>query len=384
MRYLYILVASIVFISCGKNAEKGASEEGIPQSEPIELVEEAEGFSIEKGDDFTIIEVFSPWPNAEKSYRYALIPKEKAAAITLSMDAYDAIVLTPIESIVVTSTTHIPSLEALQVEHTLKGFPNTRYISSETTRANIDAGKIKEVGNNESVNTEVLIDIHPDAVVGFAIDGNNKAYNNLTKANIPVLYNGDWTEKTPLGKAEWIKFFGALYGKESAADSIFNGIRDEYLKVKALAQTAKSRPTVLSGALYRDIWYLPAGESYQTQFMKDAHANYLWATSKGTGSLSLNVESVLEKGRAADFWIAPGQFTSYSTMIDSNPHYAQFEALQQKKIFTFNATTGSTGGTLYYELGPNRPDIVLKDLIKIMHPELLPDYKPFFFKPLVD
>ncbi len=384
MKHLYILFAILVFTSCGKEAEKLRSEESVPQSEMIELVEEAIGFSIKKSDDLTIVEVFSPWPNAEKSYRYALIPKEKATNITIDRDAYDAIVLTPIESIVVTSTTHIPSLEVLQVENTLAGFPNTAYISSEKTRTNIDAGNVKEVGNNESLNTEVLIDIGPDAVVGFSIDSSNKAYDNLIKANIAVLYNGDWTEKTPLGKAEWVKFFGALYGKESEANSIFNGIRDEYLKVKTLAQTAKSRPTVLSGALYRDVWYLPAGESYQAQFMKDAHAHYLWSASEGTGSLSLNVEHVLEKGRTADFWIAPGQFTSYAHMIASNVHYAQFDAFQQKKVFTFNATTGSTGGTLYYELGPNRPDIILKDLIKIVHPKLLPDHEPFFFKPLAD
>ncbi len=235
------------------------------------------------------------------------------------------------------------------------------------------------MGRNEDINTELLIDLSPGVVVGFAVDGNNSALNTIKSTGIPVIYNGDWTETSPLGKAEWIKFFGALFNKEKEADSIFNHIETEYLKAKKLASKAINRPTVLSGAMYKDIWYLPQGDSWAAQFIADANGDYLWKETEGTGSLSLNLESVLEKGGDADFWVGSGQFTSLKQLEETHTVYSQFDAFKNKKVFGHTSKKGATGGVLYYELAPNRPDRVLKDIIKILHPELLKDYQPYFF-----
>ena len=343
----------------------------------------AKGFTIKKQESgVNIINITSPWPNAKNAFTYALIPKDKAAFITLNKDDYDAIVLVPIETVVVTSTTHIPVLEALNVEQKLVGFPDTEYISSSKTRVLINSGQVKELGENESINTEMLLELQPELVIGFSIDNQNKTYETIQRANIPVVYNGDWTEETPLGKAEWIKFFAPFFGLEEKADFIFSEIETAYTSAKELAKKAKNSPTVLSGAIYKDVWYLPGGNSWAAQFLKDANATYIYEDVKETGSLSLSWESVLEKGKNADFWISPSQFTTYSNMAESTPHYTQFDAFKNKKIFTFASTTGETGGLLYYELAPNRPDLVLKDLIHILHPELLTDYNTYFFKPL--
>ena len=199
-----------------------------------------------------------------------------------------------------------------------------------------------------------------------------------------MLYNGDWVEKSPLGKAEWIKFFGALYGKSKEADSIFKSIETEYLTTKKLAQEVSQRPTVLSGAMYKDVWYLPHGESWPAQLIEDAGGDYLWKDSQGTGSIGLSIESVLDKGQNADFWIAPGQFGSYQTLSEAHAVYTQFEAFKNKKLYTFTTKKGATGGMLYYELAPNRPDLVLKDLVYYLHPELLPNYQPYFYTPFED
>jgi len=116
--------------------------------------------------------------------------------------------------------------------------------------------------------------------------------------------------------------------------------------------------------------------------LKQANANYLWQETKGTGSLSLSFETVFEKAKDADFWITSGQFATLAEMIGANPHYAQFKAFKNKKVYSFAAKKGKTGGILYYELAPNRPDLVIKDIVKILHPELLVGYKPFFFEKL--
>lgn len=383
--YCLLIVLCTLTFSC-KRAKKETIQDSLPHTQKViktdATLKYAKKFSIEKSGAITIIKVFAPWPDADQDFTYALIPREKAAAITLNKDAYDAIILTPVERIVVTSTTHIPTLEMLGVEHTLVGFPDTDYISSEKTRTLIDAGKIKDIGQNNQINMELLVDLQPELVVGFSINNSNPAYKKIQKVNIPVVYNGDWTEGTPLGRAEWVQFFAPFFHKETKALEVFNTIEKNYTEAKQLALKATKKPTVLAGAMYKDIWYLPAGESFQAQYLLDANADYLWKDSKGTGSLSLSIESVLDKAADADIWIGPGRFKSYEDMKKASENYTQFAPFTHKKIFTAATTVGKTGGTMYYELAPTRPDIVLKDIIKSIHPEILPNYKPFFFKPL--
>ena len=272
-------------------------------------------------------------------------------------------------------------LELLGVEKSLVGFQDTNYISSEKTRKRIDSGFVRELGNEAAMNTEVLFELQPDVVIGFAMNSVNKTYNLIEKHGIPVIINGDWLEETPLGRAEWIKFFGVLFDKEKEADSLFRKIEQEYLAAIIIAKKARNKPSILSGAIMRnDIWSLPAGESFVAQFLEDANVNYLWKDSKGKGSLQLSFESVLDKAQKADYWIAPGYFSSKAQLIENNPHYKNFAAFKTNNIYTASTKKGATGGVIYYELGPTRPDLILKDLIKITNPTLLPNYKLNFFE----
>ncbi|WCO00609.1 ABC transporter substrate-binding protein [Psychroserpens ponticola] len=342
----------------------------------------AEGFSVIKNDNYSILYIKNPWPKSEKHYKYALIPKENVSKVTLNKANFDGILTIPVQKIVVTSTTHIPALELLGVEETLIGFPGTNYVSSERTRLRIDNKDIRELGKNEGINTEVLLEIQPDLVVGFGIDGNNKTFETIKKSGTPVIYNGDWVETSPLAKAEWIKFFGVLYDKEKVADSIFNQIETEYLKTKAIASKLTKQPTVLCGAMYKDIWYLPNGTSPEAQILKDANVNYLWSDTKDKGSIALSFETVFNKAKDADLWLSPSYYNSLNSLKKASEHYSEFKAFKNKNVYSFVNTTGKTGGVMYYELGTARPDLVLKDIIKICHPELLEDYQTSFFKPL--
>ncbi|TBX65781.1 ABC transporter substrate-binding protein [Flavobacterium silvisoli] len=339
----------------------------------------AKGFSIKNYSGYSIITVKNPWPKATKTYTYIL--KEKNGIVPDSLKQ-NVTIAVPIKTIVVTSTTHIPSLEMLDEVNSLVGFPHTDYISSEKVRARIEAGKVKELGMNQNLNTEVLLDLQPNIIIGYGIDNNNPTLDNLEKSGLKVMLNGDWNEETPLGKAEWIKFFGALYGKQKQANTLFSKIEKDYLKTIEIAKNAATTPTILAGDMFEDRWYLPKGSSWGSLLLKEANSNYLWQETTGTGSLSLSFETVFEKAKDADVWFTSGQFSSLKEMTDKNPHYAQFKAFGNKNVYSFNARKGKTGGILYYELAPNRPDIVLKDIVKILHPELLPSYKPFFFEKL--
>jgi iron complex transport system substrate-binding protein len=359
--------------SCKKSPPEVATEITVAKNE----VRHAKGFSMQKYDGYSVVKVINPWPNATKNYTYIL--KEKAGSIPDSLHQFTTISI-PIKTIVVTSTTHIPSLEMLEVENSLVGFPNLDYISSEKVRNRIEQGKIKELGQNQDLNTEVVIDLAPDVVIGYGIDNKNPTLDNLEKSGLTIMLNGDWNEQTPLGKAEWIKLFGVLYGKEKQANSIFLTIEKEYINTIALVQNSETKPSVLAGDIFEGTWYLPKGSSWGAQLIKEAGAAYLWEETQGTGSLALPFEIVFEKAKEADFWITSGQYGTVKEMQKANPHYNQFSAFKNRKVYSFSNKRGKTGGILYYELAPNRPDLVLKDLVSIFHPELLPNYSPYFFE----
>ena len=165
-------------------------------------------------------------------------------------------------------------------------------------------------------------------------------------------------------------------------DSIFKTIENDYLEAQKIAEKATKRPTVLSGAMHKDIWYLPSGTSSEAILLKDANADYLWSETTDKGSLSLNFETVFDKAQDADIWISPSYYVSLDAIEKANAHYTKFKAFKTKNIYSFADTKGKTGGVIYFEMGMARPDLVLKDLIKITHPELLENYEPYFFKRL--
>ena len=210
IRLFLILVTSVLITQC-KNTES----ESIIVSENSNLVQHAEGFSLIEYDGFSILKVKNAYPEAKEVYTYVL--HKENAKLHDSLNSYTKIQI-PIQKIIVTSTTHIPSIEMLQSEKTIVGFPSTHYVSSEKTRALIDNGSIREIGSNQSLNTELIFDLNPDIIVGFSVDGDLKTYKNLEKNGQKIIFNADWTEKTPLGKAEWVKFFGALYDKKGTVE----------------------------------------------------------------------------------------------------------------------------------------------------------------------
>lgn len=372
---LYAISLCYILLLMGCKNETATPTAAVAHNE----IHYAKGFSLVRYKGYTVVKVNNPWPKATQSYTYIL--KEKNAIVPDSLQQFTTIAV-PVKRIVVTSTTHIPSLEMLNEEKSLVGFPHLDYISSEKVRHLIDTGKVKELGNNQSLNLEVLIDLQPEVVIGYGLDNSNPSLDKMEHNGLKVVLNGDWNEQTPLGKAEWIKLFGALYGKSDKANALFNTIEKDYMNTLKIVSRVKEQPSILAGDIFEGKWYLPEGNSWGCQLLKEAKGNYIWADTKGTGSLSLSFETVLEKAKNADIWITSGQFGSLKEMTSSNPHYAQFKAFQQKNVYSFAGKKGKTGGVLYYELAPNRPDLVLKDIVKVLHPELLVGYKLFFFEKL--
>jgi iron complex transport system substrate-binding protein len=369
-----VLLFLLISISCKKEVVK--VDRKAPSQSTIKY---AKGFDIINENGSKKLMIKSAYQNSKEVFEYQIKTKTPNTIV----DNKNGVIEVPVKRIVVTSTTHIPMLELLNEETAIVGFPYSKFVSSERTRALIDAGKITEVGKETSLNTEILLDLQPELVVGYSVSSADKSLTTIQKAGINVIYNGDWLEETPLGRAEWIKFFGVLFNKEKQADSIFNVIEANYLEAKKIALKTTKKPSILSGAIInKDIWNLPGGESFVATFFKDANFNYLWKETKGKGSLSLSFESVFDKGQNANLWLAPAHYTSKEQLIKSNPLYKEFDAFKNDNIYTPTSIKGKTGGIIYYELAPTRPDLVLKDLIKIAQPELLKDYEFTFYKKL--
>lgn len=375
MNRLFLLCSILyLLISCQKKSTADASPQ-VAES----LIKYAKGLEIEKYDGFYLMHITSPWPDSDQSFHYVL--SESHELLPDSLKRYTFVQI-PIQSVIPTSTTHISSIVTLQQIATIKGFPNLDYISSEEVRTRIENKEIVEVADKDEVNFELVLDLNPDVIIAHSIQSNNTKYDQLQKAGIPVVYNGDWVEQTPLGKAEWIKFFGVLYNHYDEAASFFQKVEHEYNTTKALLENIEQKPTVMSGAIFQDIWYAPQGQSWMAHFIKDAQGVYLWENSQGVGSLSLSFETVFETAQHADIWIGPGQYETYKQMQQANNHYTQFDAFKYKKIYSYSIKRGAKGGIVFFEDAPNRPDLILKDFVYILHPNVLVDYQPVFIQAL--
>lgn len=364
----------ICCFSCEEKENKAKPSDTI--NETISSIKYSQGFDIQSYNGYKKLIIKSPYPDADQYQEFVLIVDRKK-----DFDGKNKLFV-PIKKVVATSTTHIPMIEILGEVNSLIGFPSTDYISSKKTRERIKKGLVTDLGNEQNFNTELLINLQPDALIAFSMGNSNKMFNTFEKNGIPVIYNGDWLEETPLGRAEWIKFFGALYNKEKEADSIFNEIESAYLEAKKVALNAENSPSLMSGVLFKDQWNLPAGESFTAQLYKDANTNYIWQESEGQGSLVLSFESVLEKAENAEFWIGSGYYTSLEELKSANAHYEQFKPFENNTIYSFSKRRSENGGVEYFEFGPIQPHIVLKDLIKVTHPDLLPGYEPYFLQRL--
>lgn len=371
--YLLVLISLGLLISCGKKPESVSEKSPVP-------LNYAKGFEIFQGKDYWEIHVTQGYTGVDKTFRYLVLEENSEA----EKSGFDAVIQLPISKIVVTSTTHIPHLDLLNSSQKLIGFPQTNLISSENTRRLIDSGKVTDLGKGPSANPEMVIDLQPDWMMISTLGEDLRYLDLFAQAGIPALINGEYVEQNPLGRAEWIKFTGILLGKYEESVAVFEEIEKAYLEAERLTEPLPKteKPTVLSGVMYQDIWYAPGSESWGAKILENAGGSYIFGDQIGTGSLQLNYEFVLHKGMETDFWIGSADFADLKSMGNSEPRYRAFRPWKNGEVYTYTAKKGATGGLEYFELGYVRPDLILKDLIKILHPDLLPDYELYFYQKL--
>jgi iron complex transport system substrate-binding protein len=340
------------------------------------------GFSIEQTQGYKTLTVKSPWPGATKGFTYILYPRGSPKPAGVEADKF---IQTPVRSVVSFSTTYIPALEAIGELGALKGVDSVDYVYNPAVRQAFAAGKIVQTTKNWAPDIERLIALAPDVIFAFGMGNEWDTHPKMDEAGLPVVILGDWNEQESLARAEWAVFLAAFFDKEEVALKLFAETSARYSSLKALAAKPTTRPTVLVSGPYSGTWSVSAGESYMAKLLADAGSNYLWAGSRGTGSLTLSIEAVFEKALGATVWLNPSLgATRLSDVRAMDPRFSALPALAKGNVWNNNARMSPGGGNDYYESAAMRPDLTLSDLIAIFHPEILPAHVFTYYRKLGD
>ncbi len=320
--------------------------------------------TIVKHTDYTVATVANPWKEGKILQTYILVDRNRKLPKGLPEGT---VVRIPLTKSVVFTTVHCSLLMALNKQEVIAGVADLQYIKIPWIQEQCRKGNIADCGEGMSPMVEKIIDLRPDALFLSPFE-NSGGYGKLEDINIPIIECADYMESSPLGRAEWMKFYGLLVGAETQADSLFSVIDNQYNNLKAKAKATKRRPSVIIDKMVGSVWYVPGGESTVGQLIADASATYPFATEKRSGSISLSFESVLEKSGSADIWLlrydAEHDMT-YRQLAAEHAGYEQLSAYRQRNVYACNVRT-----TPFYEETPFRPDWLLNDFIRIIHPEL--------------
>ena len=390
------LLAALVLGACGRSESAGNAAGGM---------DEARGVTITRCDGYTLVEIANPWRKGEVLHTYVLVPRYadaarstketgEASGSTRHDDDGSAslkgseeqplpeglpdgtVVRVPIERAVVYSSVHAGVMKELGSFSAVRGVCDAQYYTMPEVQSGIADGSIADCGNSLSPTIERLVALKPDAIILSPFQ--NAGYGVLTNLGVPIIECADYMEHTPLGRAEWIKLFGELLGCREKADSIFQATAREYSALTALTATVEKRPKVISEMITSGVWFVPGGDSYMAHLFTDAGASYPWSDNSNSGSLSLDFSQVLARAQDADFWlIKPDRHLSCSDFEAINPLNVKFKAFGCRGVY--QCVTSET--TLFTDF-PFHPQVLLRDFVKIFHPELLPDYQLRYYQPL--
>ena len=368
--FLFALLFGL--FSCGTQQQKNN------KSNPNQF---AHGFHIVKVGEITRLDVFNPWENARNYiYSYYLIPKNIAIPDSLTNRE---IIRTPVEKVVVLSTTHIGFIEKLGFESSIIAVSGKDFVTSPVVRKGIEQGLVHDVGYDQNLNYELLLQMKPDLVMAYGIGSDVAAHlSKMKDLNIPVVINAEYLEETPLGKAEWLVFTASFFNQIEHAQQVFNKIVMEYDSLKNLVSKTSHKPLILTGLPYKDNWWVPGGKSYMANMIADAGGDYLWKDNPSRESFVVSLENAIVKATQAELWINTGQTNSIQEILESDERFKIIPSLQKKLVYNDNKQMNPTGGNEVWETGAANPQDLLRDLIHIFHPEIKPDAVFHYYKKL--
>ena len=363
--YTFILFSLLFLTSCISN--KKTSLEAFNQD--IYTPEYAAGFKILGATNVqsTLIQVFNPWQGSkevEMSYFISRNGEQAPTGFTGPTIPAGA------KRIVCMSSSYIAMLDALGQVNRIVAVSGIDYVSNPYILAHKDS--IKDMG--PEMNYELLLGLKPDIVLLYGIgDAQTAITDKLKELSIPYIYMGEYLEESPLGKAEWMVVLSELTDSREKGIEIFSEIPKRYLSLKALTESVGQCPTVMFNMPWNDSWVMPSTKSYMAQLVADAGAEYIYKENSSNSSTPIGLETAYGLIQKADYWINVGSATSLDELKTVNPKFADAKAVRERTVYNNNLRLTPTGGNEYWESAVVRPDIVLRDLIHIFHPELVSD-----------
>lgn len=375
MKKSFLLSANIVTLVLLLSACGGGSRTSSHSETPVDTVKfrYAENIRILKFKNYTKVELRNPWDTLKTLHTYILTDRDNTDTGNLPEGT---IIRTPLSNAIVYSSVHNSLLAETGAIESIAGVCDIQYIKHPQIKAMYEKGSIADCGSSMSPDIEKIIDLNADAVLLSPFE-NSGGYGRIESIGIPIIECADYMETSPLGRAEWMKFYGLLTGKEKETVSLFKKIEQEYLTLKQMAKDVPNRPTVITELKYSSAWYVPGGKSTTAKMIDDAGADYIFSYTTESGSVPMSFETVLDKGQKADFWLIKynqKQDKTYSELKKDYSPYTNFDAWKNKRIFGCN-----TSYVNFYEETPFHPEALLRDLIIIFHPEIMKDEKTRYF-----
>lgn len=369
-----IVIVVLLFSACTGGSKTSCIVDG---GDTLEI-RYATNLKIVRFSDYTVATVRNPWDTLKTLHTYVLVDKQKPVPEHLPEGT---VVRVPVEKALVYSVVHGGLLDELGAIGSIAGVCNMEYFKMPKIQKLHDEGKIMDCGNGMNPDIEKVIALSPDAIMLSPFE-NNGGYGRIGKLDIPIIECADYMETSPLGRAEWMLFYGMLAGREKQADSLFASVEKAYMSVRDAVKNVKNKPTVLNDLRYGSVWYIPGGNSTTGKLYADAGADYIFSDLKNSGSVPMSFEAVFDAARDADYWFVKyNQKTdkTYKELKTDYAPYARFKAFKEKHIYGCN-----TNRIPYYEELTFHPEKLLKDIAKIIHPELLEGYVPEYFSNLAD
>ena len=375
--WVLIPVLVILLIGCnGRGDDKLSSSEPRAKSGNVY----AEKFSITSYNGYTSLTIRDPWQGAKNVEQVFYLVK-RGEKVPDRVDP-GMVIQVPLHNVVCMSTTWLAMISALGKEGSIKGISGTSLVYSEKIRQKIADGSISEVGYEDNINKELIVTISPDIIFTYGVGSESAGYvGKIREMGYRILYIADYLENDPLAKAEWIKVFGALFSMESLSDSLFRSIEREYLDLKSyLSSVISYRPKVLLGLPWKDTWYISPGNSFMSKLVLDAGGDYLWADTESDVSMPYGIESVYSRALNADFWLNSGSARTRKEIIGMDKRLGDLPPYKTGNIFNNNRRMSPNGGNDYWESGSVLPQVILRDIASILHPELFEDHELFFYR----
>lgn len=382
LKTIVFFMATVLPLLCA--CRGGGTKAAVSGGDTVRL-KYAKRLAIVKYDGYTVVTLQDPWNKGKTLHTYVLVGDSLSGNVAQHVEGLadspsTEIVHTPLRRAVVTTSMHCALLDKLGKSNAVRGVCDLQYINLPWVKERHMKGLIVDCGNGITPTLEKIIECNADAVLISPFQ-NNGGYGRLGEWGNPIIEMADYMETSALGRAEWMKFYGMLFGAEREADSLFANVERRYNGLKAIARKSVTRQSIIIDKVNGPVWYVPGGKSTIGQIIADANADYIFSADDNSGSRPLTFETVLTKGKDADVWMYRHDNcrpATYSSLFSENAGYAQFKAFKEQNVYGCRTSGNST----FYEDTPFSPDLLLRDFIIITHPDIKQLGEPKYFEKL--